>query len=295
MTVVAFEDCRRAVSLLGQMHRFIRERADVMCLATTADDIRRAKADGRLAVLIQFQGTHAMEYEVDLLEVYWRLGARVIQLTYNQRSPVGDGCEEPGNAGLSGLGIAAVREMNRLGIVVDVSHTGERTSLDAVEVSSAPVIASHSNAAALHATRRNISDELIKALAGSGGLIGVNGFSAFVGPDSPATLDQYIDHISYIGDLVGTDHVALGLDYTIRNPPMAIYEQYVREGIWQAETYPPPPWHYPTGLDDASQFPNLTARLLERGFSEQDVQNILGQNWLRVLDDVARLAPAGVG
>lgn len=290
VTVVAFEDIRQAASGIAGMFRFIREHPDDLVLATTVDDIVAAKAAGKLAVVLQFQGTHALGYELDLVEFYWRLGIRVIQLTYNQRSPVGDGCEEPGNAGLSAFGRNVVAEMNRLGIVVDVSHTGERTSLDAVEVSTAPVVASHSNPAALHPSARNISDDLIKALAGTGGLVGINGFSAFLDAGRPG-LDRFVDHIAYVADLVGIEHVALGLDYTIREAPLELYEQYVRDGIWSAATYPPPPWTFPDRLDTAAEFPNLTARLLERGFADADVRAVLGTNWLRVFGAVWSPSP----
>lgn len=286
VSFVAFEDCRRAVSLLGEAFRFLRANADRVVLATSVEQIRAAKRDGRLAVVVHFQGTHAFEYEVDLVEVFHRLGVRMVQLAYNQRSPVGDGCEEPGNAGLSSLGRKVVGELDRLGIVVDVSHTGERTSLEAVELSTAPVVASHSNPAAMHASSRNISDELIRRLAASGGLIGINGFSAFLGRESQASLDTYVDHLTYVADLAGIDHVGIGLDYTIRNPPLELYEQYVRDGIWSAATYPPPPWHFPAGLDDASGLPRLTERLLARGYGDDDVRKVLGENWLRVFGEV---------
>lgn len=285
VTAVAFEDVRQAATAIAGLFRFVRERPDDLVLATTAGDVRAAKAAGKLAVVLQFQGTAALGYELDLVEYYWRLGVRVVQLTYNQRGPVGDGCEEPADAGLSAFGHRVVGELNRLGMLVDVSHTGERTSLDAVAASSAPVVASHSNPAALHASARNISDELIRALAGTGGLVGINGFSAFLGGDRPG-VDRFVDHITHVADLVGVEHVALGLDYTVRDAPRELYDQYVRDGIWSAATYPPPPWSFPDGLDTAAEFPNLTDRLLERGFGEADVRAVLGENWLRVFDAV---------
>ncbi|TDC10341.1 membrane dipeptidase [Nonomuraea longispora] len=286
VSFVAFEDCRRAVSLLAEAFRYLRERPDRLVLATSAEQIRQAKRDGRLAVVLHFQGTHALEYEADLVELFWRLGVRVVQLAYNQRSPVGDGCEEPSDAGLSSLGRTVVAELNRLGIVIDVSHTGARTSHEAVALSTAPVVASHSNPAGLHPSSRNISDALIRDLAATGGLIGINGFPGFLSAHSPPTLDRFVDAITYVADLVGVAHVGIGLDYTIRNPPMELYEQYVRDGIWSAATYPPPPWHFPAGLDDASGLPNLTQRLLDRGYTEDETRAVLGGNWLRVFDQV---------
>jgi membrane dipeptidase len=285
VSVAAWESCRETMGRLGDVFRLVREN-DALCIATEASDIRAAKHDGKLAVVLHFQGTCPFEYDLDLAEVYWRLGVRVVQLAYNVRSPAADGCEEPGDAGLSRFGRQLVAELNRLGMVVDVSHTGRASSMGAVEASTAPVIASHSNAAAVHPSRRNLHDDLIRAIAGSGGVIGANGYPAFVADAARPTLDQYIDHMAYIADLVGPGHVSIGLDYTVRNPPMAEYEQLVADGQWSRESYPPPPWHYPAGLDDASGLPNLTQRLLQRGFSEQDVRGILGENWLRVFDAV---------
>jgi membrane dipeptidase len=285
VSVAAWESCRETMDRLGEVFRMVRE-SDELCLAIDAADIRAAKQHGKLAVILHFQGTCPFEYDLDLAEIYGRLGVRVVQLAYNVRSPAADGCEEPGNAGLSRFGRQLVTELNRLGIVVDVSHTGHASSMDAVEASTAPVIASHSNAAAVHSSRRNLQDDLIRAIADSGGVIGVNGFPAFVADTSAPTLDQYIDHMAYIADLVGPAHVGVGIDYTDRNPPMTEYEQLVADGYWSRESYPPPPWHYPSGLDDACGLPNLTRRLLQRGFSPQDVRGILGENWLRVFDAV---------
>ncbi len=285
VSVAAWESCRETMDRLGDVFRMVRE-SDQLCLATSAADIRAAKRDGKLAVILHFQGSCPFEYDLDLAEIYGRLGVRVVQLAYNVRSPAADGCEEPGNAGLSRFGRQLVAELNRLGVIVDVSHTGYASSMDAVEASTAPVIASHSNAAAVHSSRRNLQDDLIRAIAGSGGVIGVNGYPAFVADTTRPTLDQYIDHMAYIADLVGPVHVGVGIDYTDRNPPMAEYEQLVADGYWSRESYPPPPWHYPSGLDDASGLPNLTQRLLQRGFGAQDVRGILGENWLRVFDAV---------
>jgi membrane dipeptidase len=285
VSVAAWESCRETMDRLGEVFRLVRAN-DELCLASSAADIRAAKRDGKLAIVLHFQGTCPFEYDLDLAEVYSRLGVRVVQLAYNVRSPAADGCEEPGNAGLSRFGRQLVAELNRLRIVVDVSHTGHASSMEAVEASTAPVIASHSNANAVHSSRRNLNDDLIKAIAGSGGVIGANGFPAFVADTTTPALDQYIDHMAYIADLVGPAHVGIGLDYTDRNPPMAEYEQLVADGHWSRESYPPPPWHYPGGLDDASGLRNLTQRLLRRGFSQQDVRGILGENWLRVFGAV---------
>ena len=255
-------------------------------LATSVEAVRAAKAAGQLAVVLQFQGTEPIEYEPALIEGYWRLGVRVIQLAYNRRGPVCDGCEEPHDAGLSVLGRRVVEELNRVGIVIDVSHTGMRSALQAIEVSSSPVIASHSNAAAVHPNQRNLTDEVIRAIAGSGGVMGANGWPSFVSASPRPTLDEYIDHMVYISDLVGPRHVGLGLDYW--SGTQAQYDDLIASGAWHPDNYPPPPWFYPDRVGDASGFPRLTERLLERGFTDVEVTGILGENWLRVYGEAWR-------
>ncbi|MCW2876154.1 MAG: rane dipeptidase [Sphaerisporangium sp.] len=276
---------------IAEAFRFIRNHPRLR-LATSVADIRAAKADGVMAVVLQFQGTEPMEYETSLVEPYWRMGVRIVQLAYNRRGPVCDGCEEPNDAGLSVFGRRMVAELNRVGIVVDVSHTGVRSALEAVEASAAPVIASHSNARSVYANERNLPDDLIRAIAASGGVIGMNGWPSFVSGDAHPSLDQYIDHMAYISDLVGAQHVALGVDYW--NGTQAQYDEFIANGTWKAENYPPPPWPYPQGIEDASGFPRLTARLFERGFGEDDVRGILGENWLRVYGQAWREEPAPV-
>jgi membrane dipeptidase len=272
---------------IADTYRFI-DRHDRLTLATSVADVRAAKEAGKLAVILQFQGTEPIAYEPALIEAYWRLGVRIIQLAYNRRGPVCDGCEEPNDAGLSALGRRVVAELNRVGIVVDVSHTGMRSAREAVEHSTAPVIASHSNARAVHANQRNLTDELIRDIAASGGVMGINGWPSFVSAAPAPSLDQYIDHMAYIGDLVGIEYVALGLDYW--NGSQADYEQHIDSGTWHPDNYPPPPWPYPDGIGDAGGFPRLTSRLLERGFSAAEITGILGENWLRVYDQVWRSA-----
>jgi membrane dipeptidase len=270
---------------IADTYTFIRNH-ERLRLATSVADIRAAKAAGQLVVILQFQGTEPIEYEPALVEAYWRLGVRVIQLAYNRRGPVCDGCEEPNDAGLSVLGRRVVAELDRVGIVIDVSHTGMRSAMQAIEVSSSPVIASHSNAYGVHPNQRNLTDDVIRAIAGSGGVMGINGWPSFVSAAARPTLDEYIDHMAYIGDLVGVEHVGLGLDYW--SGTQGDYDDLIASGAWHADNYPPPPWFYPEGIGDASGLPQLTARMLDRGFAPAEVTGILGENWLRVYGQVWR-------
>jgi membrane dipeptidase len=284
VTVAAQHSARETIGLIGRWYEEI-ERRDDLVLAQRSDDVREAAATGKLAVILQFQNSRPLEFDLNLLAIYWRLGVRAIQLAYNQRNAVGDGCEEPGDAGLSGYGQAVVREMNRLGIIVDLSHTGRQTTLDALTRSTRPCIFSHSNARAIHDHPRNIDDEQIRALAANGGIIGVNGIPAFVTADPSPTIDHVVAHISHIVQLVGPDHVCIGTDYG-SDPTPAEYQTLVRNGVWDPANYPPPPWRYPEGFANATEFPNLADRLAGEGYDDATVDKIMGGNFLRVFAEV---------
>ena len=187
--------------MLGDTFRLDTREGRLPLAADTAG-IRAAKRDGKLAAVLHFQGTCPFEYDLDLAEVYWRLGVRVVQLAYDVRARPRTGARNRATRGSAGRP-PLVAEFNRLGMVVDVSHTGHASSMEAVAASAAPFIASHSNAAAVHSSRRNLQDDLIRAIADSGGVIGVNGYPAFVADTATPALDQYIDHLAYIAGWSG--------------------------------------------------------------------------------------------
>jgi len=273
---------------LGAWHRFIASRQDLL-LVDAATDIERAKSEARLGLVFHFQGADPVENDLDLVEAYRALGVRMVQLAYNVRNRVGDGCEEPANAGLSAFGVDLVKRLNENRIVVDCSHTGHRTTLEAIEASSQPVVFSHANAHALHPSPRNIRDDQIRAAAQSGGLVGVNGFPGFLGPEPRPTMDRFIEHLDYMVERAGIDHVALGMDYYEGMHPVAaedeaakFFKQQLAQRRWSEANYPPPPHHYPQGMATPRELRNLTARLLERGYAPEDVRKLVGANWLRV-------------
>ena len=277
-----------AVKDLGDWLRFIDSRPDII-LVRTARDIEDAKRTGKMGLLFHFQGTDQFENDVNLVEAYRALGVRMVQLTYNVKNRVGDGCEERTDAGLSRFGLALIERLNANGIVVDCSHTGYRTTMEAIEASTKPVVFSHANARAVFDTRRNIADDQAKAAARKGGLIGVNVVPYFVVARGRPTLDQFIAHIDHFIKVAGIDHVALGFDYFDGQQPFAddaeaerVWQAAVDSGRWDPATYPRPPHYYPEGLSTPAELRNLTRRLLERGYGVEDTKKILGGNWLRV-------------
>jgi membrane dipeptidase len=285
-------NAKTGFSMIGGWHRYVRDRDDTL-IVERVSDITNAKESGKLGLILHCQGTAIIEDDLDLIESYHAAGLRVVQLCYNRKNLVGDGASERTDAGLSHFGIRLIERLNALGMAVDCAHTGEQTSLDAVESSSAPVIISHANALGVHGNRRNITDDLIRAVAGSGGVIGTVGFPSFLVRQGQPPIDRFIDDISYKADLVGIDHVGLGIDYYLGQHPVeddeaavARYTQLVREGLWRPDEYPPPPYIYPEGIETPRTLPNLTRRLLERGFSEEDTRKVLGLNWMRAFTDI---------
>jgi membrane dipeptidase len=277
---------------LAGWHRMLRQRADLM-LVRDAADFETAKRTRRFGLVFHFQGADPIENDLDLVEAYGAMGVRMVQLTYNVRNRVGDGCEEKSDAGLSRFGRDLIRRLNEARIVVDGSHTGIRTTLEAIELSTAPVVFSHANPKRVQDSPRNLTDEQIKAVAATGGLMGINGFPAFVADSAKPSMAEFLRHIDYVAELVGIDHVALGIDYYEGQHPVAdpaeaerLYRAALANGKWSAASYPPPPYHYPDAIPTPREMPNLTRALLDRGYREDDIRKILGGNWVRVFHAV---------
>lgn len=272
-----------ALARTGRLLRVIEEDPRLVQV-TDAAGIRAAARAGLLGVMLHFQSTAPFGDELANIQAFQRLGIRMVGLAYNRRNLVCDGCEEPADAGLSIYGQAMIAEMNRVGILVDFAHTGWRSSREALTASTKPCIASHSNAHAVHAHPRNLPDDVIAGIADSGGIIGVNGFPAFVSTESRPTLDSFIDHIVHIDTLVGSGHVGLGMDRSTITTEE--YGEMIADGDWSADNYPPPPWHWPTGLETARSMRPLVDRLGERGYRDDEIVGVLGGNWARLFDKV---------
>jgi len=266
---------------------------DDLILVTRAEDVEVARATGRLGVILHFQGTDPIGQCLDRVGLFKRLGVGVMQLAYNVRNRVGDGAQEDEDAGLSAFGRALVERCNRHNVIIDCSHTGRRTGLEAMALSSQPVIFSHANPKTIHSSPRNIDDAQIKAAAATGGVVGAVGFPGFVSSEARPSLDTFVDHIAYLVDVAGIDHVSLGIDYYWGQHGVAddaaataAYQRAVADGRWRADVYPAPPHYYPAGIETPRTLPALTEALLRRGFDDGSVRNILGLNLLRVYREV---------
>jgi membrane dipeptidase len=281
------------VKRVGGWLKTLSDNPDKLLHIKSVENIYQAKKENKLGLIFHFQGSLPFEKDLNNIEVFYHLGIRMVQLCYNTRDLVGDGCAERTDTGLSEYGLKVIAELDRLGIVVDCSHTGCKTTMEAIEASSKPVIISHGNARAVCDSFRNLGDDQIKAIAKNGGVIGLNGYPAFVAKKDKPTVDDLIDHADYIANLVGVEHVSVGIDYyegmagvASDIEAKAMYNGWVASGAWDPRDYPPPPWHYPQGIEMPDKLPNLTKALLRRGYSQKDVKNILGLNLIRVFNEV---------
>jgi membrane dipeptidase len=287
------------------VHQMMRKYPDTFELALTADDVDRIFRKGRIASLIGMEGGHSIDNSLAALRMFYRLGARYMTLTHSKNTPWADSCTDvPASGGLSTFGEQVVHEMNWLGMLVDLSHTSPDTMSDAIRVSDAPVIFSHSSARAVNDVPRNVPDDILKLLPGNGGIVMITFVPGFLSPkvtawtklqtaeedrlkqqfpNDPAavktglgtwatanpapraTVSDAADHIDHVRQVAGIDHIGLGGDF---------------DGITAV----------PQGLEDVSTYPVLTAELLRRGYKEDDVKKILGLNILRVMRQVEKVS-----
>ena len=258
-----------------------RARPDRFRFVESVQDIRTAKAEGKLAVGFHFQGSEMLERDISLVEVFYDIGIRQMLIAKDYRSRAADGCYETSDAGLSRYGIDLIREMNRVGMVLDLTHTGYRSSMEAMEISTAPVIFSHSNPYGVWAQRRNIKDDQIRACASTDGAVGIVGFGHFL-KDYDISAASLFENIDYVAQLVGPRHIGLGLDY-VYYPDLFMRQVKENPGSWPREymrnmqgfNYVPP-----------EKIPGLTEIMLQKGYCDDDIMGILGENFLRVCERV---------
>ena len=277
-TVANWETPAETHQLLEQWARWI-DRDDRLVAVTEPTDFDRFPDPGKLGVIIHFQNGVPLGEDLSNYEAFHGLGLRMVQLTYNFANPLGDGCLSREDGPLTAFGRQAIREMNRLGIVVDLSHTGRRTTMDAMRATSAPPVFSHSNPTALTAHRRNIDDEQIRAVADLGGLVGVVTFPAFVKPGGKgATVSDLVDHIDYLVDMIGPDQVGLGLDFA--ESGMEMVERMVASGAWTVDDYPMDADPRLVDLASPTQIPGIRQEMARRGYPSGAIAGIMGHNWI---------------
>ncbi|HSR12164.1 MAG TPA: membrane dipeptidase [Thermodesulfobacteriota bacterium] len=259
-----------------------------LLLVQELEDITKAKEQGKLGIIFGLQNGAALGNDVTNLPILYKLGLRIVQLTYNEVNAIGSGCMEPRDNGLTGFGAQLIQAMNRLGILIDLSHVGWQTSKDAAEASEYPVAITHGNPFAMKALPRNRPDELIRLVAGKGGVIGATPFAAFCksAPGKRPTLEDFLDQVDYLVQLAGVDHVGVGTDkFEGKTKEEYISEVQTRYPKLIQTRFED---RHVEGFSHITQFPRITEGLLARGYSDEDCGKILGGNFLSLFRKVWR-------
>jgi membrane dipeptidase len=273
-----------------------------IAIARSVPDIERCKRDGKLAAIIGCQNSRFLGTELVNVEIFARIGLRVVQLTYNERNFAGDGWMEPNDAGLSFFGASLIRELETWGLLLDLSHIGRRTFDDAIKASRQPVIVSHAGIRAFVDHGRAVSDDQLRAIASTGGATGVTSFGAFNwrGGDQRPRLSDFLDAIEHAVHVAGIDHVGIGTDTVVEPggyPPKVrdsyamTYDPYSTESKERAARFRQVTAGIPTddhleGFRSMEHLPRVTQGLLDRGYSDTDVQKVIGANFMRVFGAV---------
>jgi membrane dipeptidase len=267
-------DWQTSLQVLAGFRAWLQQRPEQYLLVRTAADILRAKAQRKLAVTFDLEGMNALNGDANMVNVYYELGVRQMLFAYNLNNLVGGGCHDT-ETGLTDLGRAVIREMNRVGMLVDCSHTAYRTTMEAMDASEAPVIFSHSCVKALWKHGRNITDAQIKACARTGGVIGINGIGNFLGRNDISS-GKFVDHVAHVAALVGSEHVGISLDY-------AFDAENVGDLVaGNSKYWPQEEYQTPSDFLPPEQLPEITETLVQRGFGDAEITGILGGNFLRV-------------
>jgi len=285
-------DFAHTVSSIAQVQQLIELHPDYFTAVRNAADMARAKRERKLGIILSFESVEMLGGQLTAFEVFRNLGVRVMQLSYNRTSPFAAGVMEPKGGGLTPLGHEAVREMNRLGIAIDLSHANPPTTTDALAFSSQPPLMTHAGCAVIHAHPRNKSDEQLRALAAKGGVVGIYDLPYLTASPRQPTVDDYMAHLTHALQVAGEDHVGVGSDVDIApfdtSPAgMAEFSRNVAErraaGLSAPEEDRPT---YVLGLNEPRRMEIIADRLLKRGYSEAVTEKVLGANFARVLTQI---------
>ncbi|MBE0069691.1 dipeptidase [Thermoanaerobacterium thermosaccharolyticum] len=250
----------KTLKMIDKLYQLM-EKTDKIKLILSGKDVEEAKNESKIGALLSIEGGEALEGDLALLRMFYKLGVRAMTLTWSLRNDLGDGILGSSDYGLTSFGKDVIKEMNRLGMIVDVSHLNERGFWDVIDICEKPLIASHSDCKALCRHPRNLSDDQIKAIAAKGGVIGINFCPDFLRDDDNASVEDVLDHIEHIVNLVGVEHVGFGSDF---------------DGIEKT----------PFGLDDVASFPKILDGLKKRGFKDDEINSISHDNFERIIKEI---------
>ena len=284
VTLVYHEDYDEFLQRVNEWDRFFEENSDLIFLGKTFEDITKAQSDNKTAIFFGFQNCSPIEDDINLIEKVHEHGCRFMQLTYNNQSLLATGCYEKNDSGVTNFGRQAIKEMNRVGIVVDMSHSAEKSTLDAIEISEKPIAITHANPSFWHQALRNKSDFLLKKLSESGGILGLSLYSHHLKDGTNCKLESFCEMVAKTAEIMEVKNIGIGSDLCLNQPDSVV--EWMRNGTWSKSTnygegskkkpgFPKQPdWFL-----DARGFDNLESGLKKVGFNKQEVEGILGNNW----------------
>ena len=290
VTIAYHENFRETVANITQWNRYFEQYPDLIFHGKSAEDVRLAKQTNRTAIFFGFQNPSPMEDDIRLIEVLHTLGIRFMQLTYNNQSLLATGCYESSDTGVTRMGKEVIAEMNRVGLVVDMSHSAEHSTLQAIEISSRPIVISHANPAFWAPALRNKSNTVLKALGETGGMLGFSLYPHHLKDKSDCTLESFCSMVMDTAELMGIDNIGIGSDLCQDQPDSVV--EWMRVGRWTKKIdygegsakhagFP----DMPEWFEDNRHFQNIAKGLKTAGMSDEDVQKVMGNNWLRFFEE----------
>ena len=284
VTLVYHEDYDEFLHRVKEWDRFFDENSDLIFLGKTFEDITKAQSDNKTAIFFGFQNCSPIEDDINLIEKVYEHGCRFMQLTYNNQSLLATGCYEKNDSGVTNFGRQAIKEMNRVGIVVDMSHSAEKSTLDAIEISEKPIAITHANPSFWHQALRNKSDFLLKKLSESGGILGLSLYSHHLKDGTNCKLESFCEMVAKTVEIMDVTKIGIGSDLCLDHPDTVV--EWMRNGSWSKiknygegtknkPGFPKQPEWFP----DARGFSNIEKGLKKVGFSDTETYGILGNNW----------------
>ena len=283
-TIAYHENFRETIAKLELWNRWFQKFPDLILHGRSASDIEIARKTGRIAIFFGFQNPSPIEDDIGLLEIWHRLGVRIMQLTYNNQSLLATGCYESRDSGITRMGRQVIKEMNRVGLLIDMSHSAEQSTLETIEVSEKPIAVTHANPVFWKNSARNKSYDVLRALADSGGMLGFSLYPHHLKEKSECTLESFCEMIARTVDIMGMDAVGIGSDLCQDQPNTVV--EWMRNGRWsrvvdygEGTSSAPGFPDMPSWFKDNRDFINLEEGLIKRGFSPVEAGKILGDNW----------------
>ena len=284
VTVVYHEDYDEFLKRIEEWKNHFKENSDLIFHGKNYKDIEKANKENKTAIFFGFQNCSPIEDNIDLVEKIYEHGCRFMQLTYNNQSLLATGCYEKNDSGVTNFGREVIKEMNRVGIVIDMSHSAEKSTFDAIDISEKPIAITHANPFFWHSVKRNKSSELLKVLSESGGMLGLSLYPHHLKEGTNCSLESFCEMTARLSEIMNLEKIGIGSDLCLNQPDIVV--EWMRNGTWtktknfgEGTKNKPGFPKQPSWFKDARGFTNLKEGLLKTGFNENEVNGILGNNW----------------